>query len=543
MEKLNDGNRPANISFVSTFSEKHGAAISESLGPETLAGHLRGTLGERVKVDHIDLQIEDNPLLAVEKAVEKKPDIFGISVKIGATNQLDSIMGNGTVSNWMQTEEPIVVLGGVTPTFASIELLKRYPNTIIARGESEITVQELYRYLKGEVELEQVPGISFYRDGNIVTTTERRIDLAKLHFPARITTKKLHSDFNGMVWFEGSRGCDHFCTFCSRRSLRGSGFSGGISPTHVVDDLENLSKMGVTTMSASDDDWSGDPERSLLIADEIINRGLRVNFSVSTRADHIYNERLSDTENERLRYIAQRHKMAGLNRVFVGLESGSPTQLRRYGKNITVEGNYRALEILWNLGIDAVAGYIPIDPLMTLQELKENLEFLRKTKMYKKVTNPLSVMRVQEGSAYKTLISHKGLLGEATDDMIFYEVNGYQDPRVQTIADLSGQWVNEIYPIIYGLKGEVASDSLSVDNPNASNSIVEFLLHNFRELEIGYVEALVSELDKNDSRADIAPVKKAFYSKRDFLIGLTKKVIQENNLCSHNPKLLKLLFG
>lgn len=540
---LKDGNHPANISFISTFSEKHGAAISESLGPEVLAGHLKETLGEQVKVDHIDLQIENNPLLAVEKAIEKKPDILGISVKIGATNQLDSIMNNGKVVNWLQTEKPIAILGGVTPTFASIELLKKYPNTIIARGESEITIQELYRYLKGEVELEQVPGISFYRDGNIVATTEKRIDLEKLHFPARITTQRLYSDFNGMVWFEGSRGCDHYCTFCSRRSLRGGGFSGAISPGHVVDDLENLYKMDVTTMSASDDDWGGDPERSLLIADEIIRRGLKINFSVSTRADHIYNEKLSDKENERLRYITQRHKMAGLNRVFVGLESGSPTQLRRYGKNITVEGNYRALEILWNLGIDAVAGFIPIDPLMTLQELKENLEFLRKTKMYKKVTNPLSVMRVQEGSAYKTLIDHKGLLGNANDDLIFYDVNGYQDPRVQTVADLSGQWVNEIYPIIYGLKGVVASDSLRINNPNTSDNIIEFLLHNFRELEIGYVEALVSELDKNDSRADIESVKRAFYSKRDFLIGLTKKTIQENNLCGHNPKLLKLLFG
>ena len=52
--------RPVNVLFVSTFSIKHGAAVSESLGSEVLAGHLIGKRGNAVKVDHVDLQLDPN---------------------------------------------------------------------------------------------------------------------------------------------------------------------------------------------------------------------------------------------------------------------------------------------------------------------------------------------------------------------------------------------------------------------------------------------------------------------------------------------------
>lgn len=490
--------RPVGTTFVSTYSNKHGGVVSESLGPEALAGDLIAEYGDAVDVEHFDLQLDDIDTI-VKKLSERRPAIVGVSIKIGGTEQTKQVI---SAINQLPYK-PLLVLGGVVPTFAAVQLLDQYPNAVIAIGEGEMTMRGLVEVSQGTRGLETVPGITYLREGSLQTTPIERIDLAELHLPARITTKRVFDELNGLVWFEGSRGCDWHCTFCSRRELRGDGFSGNISPTHVADDLEILSNLGIKSVHATDDDWGGDPERSLLIAEEVIARGIDIRWSISTRADHIWvepgprdNPEQIAQQNNRLRYIMQRHKQAGLDRVFIGLESFSESQLKRYGKQISVQANYRALEVLWDLGIDVVAGYIPIDPLMTLEELNENLVGLRRTNMYRKVTNPLSVLRVQEGSPYLKMIRNRekqdGIqyITDRTNDLVFYDVINYADPRIQVIANLADEWVTEMYPVIFGLKMEVFSSTQDSRLSDQSASYCEALLFRFRELEMEFIETV-----------------------------------------------------
>lgn len=493
-----DVEKPVGTTFVSTYSNKHGGVVSESLGPEALAGDLRAEFGLAVNVKHFDLQLDDISSITSD-LIEYQPAVVGVSIKIGGTEQTKEIID--TINKLPY--KPLLILGGVVPTFAAVQLLDQYPNAVIAIGEGEMTMRGIVEVLQGKRDLESVPGITYMQEGMLRTTPIERIDLADLHLPARITTKRVFDELNGLVWFEGSRGCDWHCTFCSRRELRGDGFSGNISPTHVADDLEILSKMGIKSVHATDDDWGGDPERSLLIAEEIIARGLDIKWSISTRADHIWvetgprdNPNEVVQQNERLKFIMQRHKQAGLDRVFIGLESFSESQLKRYGKQISVEANYKALEVLWDLGIDVVAGYIPIDPLMTLEEMQENLIGLRKTRMYKKVTNPLSVLRVQEGSPYLKMIRNREkqegvkYITDRTSDLVFYDVVNYADPRIQIVADLADDWVTEMYPLIFGLKMEVFSSTQDSRLSDLSASYCESLLFKFRELEMEFIEAV-----------------------------------------------------
>jgi hypothetical protein len=45
-----------------------------------------------------------------------------------------------------------------------------------------------------------------------------------------------------------------------------------------------------------------------------------------------------------------------------------------------------------------VAGFITFDYLMHIDELKENVAFLRKTGLYKNITNPFSIIRIHDGT-------------------------------------------------------------------------------------------------------------------------------------------------
>lgn len=540
-----DSNQPANILLVSTFSPRHGAAVGESLGSEALAGHLIGERGDSVKVDHVDLQLDPEIDDLVLRICQERPHLVGLSVKIGAVSQAERLVKKIDQLPLQEAEKPLIVMGGLVPTFATLELLEKFPNLIMAKGEGENTIDALVGVTRGECFLDQVPGITYRLDGNILSIPGSRFDLSKRHFPARITTRRIKDELGGMVWVESSRGCDGSCVFCSVREIHSGGFNGSIPAETTVDELEQLSQMEISSFSLSDDDFGGDPERTLVVAEKIIDRGLNVQFTVSTRADHIWAERLPrelsgnyslEGYNSRLRYINERLHQSGLTRVFIGLESGSPTQLRRYGKQISVAGNYKALETLKEIGIDVVAGYIPIDHLMSLQELRENLLFLRNTGMYLKVTNPLSVLRVQSKSPYIEMLQRRGLLGEMTEDLVFYKA-GFTDGKVQKVAELADRWVNDMYALIFGIKGEVATATLrqAVESDGKAERI-QTILFAFRELEMEFIEAVTIALMEDD-QANLDTITEVFKEKRQQLVASTRKEIDNGVLLGANHRL------
>lgn len=542
---------PVRFKLISTYSPKHGATIGESLGPEAVAGHLQGVHGDRVEVSHTDLQLDPSIDILTDRVVSNPPHILGVSVKIGALDQTERIMDRIARANFVPGKRPLIVMGGVLPTFATKELLAKYPRVIMAVNEGESAASGIVEVVKGNRLLDQVPGI-WYRDGdgNLKINSSQRLDLSKRYLPSRQTTKRVQDELHGMIWAEASRGCDYNCTFCSVRALHGGGFVGDIRPESVIEDMQNLQRLGIRSVSFTDDDFGGDPERTARIAQLMKEASLHMPFSISTRADHIWDEGVLqrngrmdqsqlDSHNARLLQIMTNLRDAGLVRVFLGMESGSPTQLRRYGKLVSVNGNYKAIEILQSLGIDAVAGYIPIDPLMNMQELKENLEFLRRTGMYRKVTNPLSVLRVQAGSSYLKMAQIEGVVGRQTEDLVFYHAH-FKDPAVQRVATLADEWVTEMYPFIFGLKGEVAVVTMGpggVRTPQAQ--AVEESLFAFRELEMSFIGAL-SEALSTDPNANTDTVLKTFQARR---ASIVKQCEQRATLgdFGDSPKLLEVI--
>jgi len=546
-----DATKPVRFEIVSTFSLKHGAAIGESLGSEAVAGHLQGVHGSGVNVLHTDFQLDPDIDALTARIASYPPHIFGVSVKIGALDQTREIMERIAQIDFEHGKRPLVVMGGVIPTFATTTLHERYPHSIMAINEGEGAAAALVDVVRGNKRMDQVPGI-WYRDseGKLYVNPPQRLDLKNRHLPARQTTGRIQSELHGMVWAEGSRGCDYNCTFCSVHDLHGGGFVGDIPPESVVADMQNLRRLGVTSVSFTDDDFGGDPERSARIAQLMMDAKLNMPFSISTRADHIWDEgvlkrngQMNQTQlashNARLLEIMTNLRNAGLNRVFLGMESGSPTQLRRYGKLVSVQGNYKAIKILQSLGIDAVAGYIPIDPLMNMKELQENIAFLRSTGMYIKVTNPLSVLRVQAGSPYLRMAQQQGVVGEQTEDLVFYNAH-FKDPAVQKVATIADQWVQDIYPFIFGLKGEVATATLKSGRDDAAHShAVKQALFSFRELEMNFIGALSDALQGGPDVETRGIVAK-FEAQRRELIHACKAQAEAGNF-GDSPRLLEVI--
>ena len=163
------------------------------------------------------------------------------------------------------------------------------------------------------------------------------LDLQEYHLPS-LDTLDFILKKHGMIYSESSRGCGWAkCTFCNRQFARGTTLR-AIPEDVVVGNLERLYKRGVKIVYFTDEDFLlYNPDRIIAISKALIEKNIKLSFWIQTRADNLYSPSATPQENEKkLEAIRLFHK-AGLQRILFGVESGSPTQARRYNKGIDLQ--------------------------------------------------------------------------------------------------------------------------------------------------------------------------------------------------------------
>jgi len=345
---------------------------TEHLGLAYLAAMLR-------RKGNYEVEIIDAPLKGlsfsqtVEEIAKRQFKVLGISVPyqewaLGPLKMAGILRSRGLKAH--------ITVGGFFPSFAYENLLKGFPSIdSIVRGEGEETFLELVTALIQGGDWKGVDGIA-YRDGDEVVCNPTRPlirDLDSLPFPER-DTLPLALRSSGYASLLSGRGCYARCAFCSVVSFYG--LSAGPryrarSPKNVTDEIEQLQKgFGVSKLFFHDANFIGPgqagKDRARRFAQEVLSRGLRINFSIQCRAD--------DVEADLFSHL----KEAGLRRVFIGIESGVQEVLDRFEKGVTVAQNLEALETLKRLGLNMAIGFIMFDPDTKLEDLVENVNFLKR---------------------------------------------------------------------------------------------------------------------------------------------------------------------
>ncbi len=270
-----------------------------------------------------------------------------------------------------------VVVGGHFPTFNDKILLQEWPELdVVVRGEGDLTLVELLQGWESGDDLGQIEGIS-YREGTEVRLNPARPlqkDLDSLPWPVRDHTPRI-IEMGGTLHMVRARGCYANCAFCSIASFyRAQGGPGwrqrGIES--VIGEMEELAaRFPGVEMKFLDDQFIGPGKKgredAMSFAQALIDSDLDVPFSIFARADSVEPELFSTL------------KAAGLKSVFVGVESGSQKQLDSCGKRTSVADNRRSLEILHELSINFIMGFIFFDPYTGMEDVKANLSFLQET--------------------------------------------------------------------------------------------------------------------------------------------------------------------
>ncbi|MCC6217490.1 MAG: B12-binding domain-containing radical SAM protein [Polyangiaceae bacterium] len=266
-----------------------------------------------------------------------------------------------------------VVVGGPHASPLARELLAHHPAIdTVCIGESEETFLELLARLERGEGHAGIAGTA-YRDVGVPVLAPERPSIADLD-----TLASPHDRFATHIVMT-SRGCPWQCTFCGAETTWGRGFRGRSVP-RVLDDLAAaLERVPVRVLLVKDDTFTANRRRALAICQGIRERGLRFAWSCDTRVDVLTEE------------LVREMRLAGCERLSLGVESGAESILRNIDKRISVAQIEDAAALARRYGLRTRFYMMLGNRGETRETFRESLAFLERARPSQYVFSCLSV--------------------------------------------------------------------------------------------------------------------------------------------------------
>jgi len=466
-----------------------------TLGISYLASYLR--LHHLASVELMDCQLDANVVDVLTSVRQLQPDILGVSVNFGQFDLMEQLL-DGIYGPKAAGKPPVVILGNILPAMCYREILEAYPEVVICRKEGELALAALVRCGRDRSRWSQVPGIYYHsKQGQLVSTPPSYLPLEHLPPPALDTAAELFAH-DGVITAEFSRGCQYNqCSFCPR-SHKGSIWR-TLPVASMLQQWEVFAQIfqhfrRTPHVFLADEDFVGreDGEATIQRITDFLDgaqeRGLQITFDASCRADQIFREDRDQAWHMSRGKLFERCIDGGLSRLFLGVESGASEQLVRYNKGSTVEEMVSAIRYLSLLGVRLRFGFIFFDPLMSVQDLIENIEFLGRTDVvlpeahgasvekifhivssnhrqvmqrasgqpiYEDISYMVSPLEVLAKSRYLFDLRQQApqLVSRRVDVSFARYRTAYAVPEIGSICMACQYWVNYCFPIVYVLKG------------------------------------------------------------------------------------------
>lgn len=422
--------------ILTTLAPVSHRTSEENLGILYLASSLRKY---NYEVEIIDGWLENLTVDEVFERIIKNNNILYVGISSYMTNTQASVE---LMSKLKKNNATIkIISGGFGPTFYPKEYLEA-GSDIVSIGEGEETLVEIAEYFQGKRNISSIHGIAYLNENEMIVTKPRKLleNLDLLPNPAR-DTMPLALKNKSTINVVSSRGCSGNCDFCSViaffRLSEGKVWRTR-SINNIVDELEYLYNQGVQYIKFVDDSFiDGDRDENWCkeFADMIENRNLKLHLRGQIRADKVNEKILKDL------------KRAGFFSFACGIENGSQLALTRMNKKASVKDNQLALDLFKKYNYIVQMGFILFDQYTTIDELKENLEFLAKNN-HVVTKGVFSEMFSAEGSKLNSKLRENNQLKEST-----FIKNNNKYEFINT----------EIIPIYNGLKFWHKSHSIIYD--------------------------------------------------------------------------------
>lgn len=217
---------------------------------------------------------------------------------------------------------------------------------------------------------EDTRGIAYRKNGNVVVNETRDYikNLDSLPMPARdlLPNYKYFDPIlkNPFTFLLGGRGCPYQCVFCNwPQTISGRRYRVR-SPENIVDEIEyTLENYQFKSILFNDDTFTANRDHAIAVCDEILRRGLRLDWACYARAD------IDDEE------LLKRLKAAGCYLLKVGIESSNQTILDGVKKGYKVENVEKGIKLMLDMRFHVHATFVIGLPGETKETIKETIQF------------------------------------------------------------------------------------------------------------------------------------------------------------------------
>jgi anaerobic magnesium-protoporphyrin IX monomethyl ester cyclase len=296
-------------------------------------------------------------------------DVFGMSCWTANRR------GVGLLAELIRKHHPeaTIVIGGPHATPLAKEMLAHHPGIdLVCVGESDATFLEVLERLGRREPLTEIAGTVYRVDGRI----ERGPSRPAIHDLDTLASPHEHFDTHIVMT---SRGCPWACTFCGAETSWGRGFRGH-SVGYVLDALEQLvPRLRVKMVQIKDDTFTTNKKRVIELCRGIRARKLNFLWSCDTRVDVLNEELLREM------------RLAGCQRLSLGVESGSQQILDQIHKKITKEEIIRAAQMAKKFGIHVRFYMMLGNRGETAETFRETLAFLEAARPHQYIFSCLSI--------------------------------------------------------------------------------------------------------------------------------------------------------
>ena len=480
--------KPQVLKVVFIDMEYERAELNEPINVYVLLRSLSAETKANIELNVIYRQpeLQDNiPFELVSGA-----DVLLISSKVSSENELDSLLEN-------YKDKPIL-LGGVVASHKYQDIVTKYDNVICAIGEGETNLDSLLRYfiyyrklssVKQALSTNNTPNLYFKFNDEYIQTNRLKHTALRMKKDILVHPDiKRIMDNNGLVRIESSRGCPwNGCSFCVIKWKYSDSKWSAFPIDVVIEEIKSISNQGVETLYFTDEDFLGTQGHindlfSMILENKktnVINPDMR--FWGSTSIFTL--KQLGDSLHQCLRLL----KEVGVLGFFIGIESGSNSQLLRFNKGVTAEDNANMLSVLESYGFIVDVGFIMFDPEVTMEEISENMIFIRANKLDLFTSRLAKELRlVSHTSLYEKYVS-SGFPMKSKGFDIEYEYE-FKNRNVQVLV----KWIKEIDKRMsmraYSLQSAIRGNAKNWSDAKITQEMI-FL----RNIEYSFIEQCLEE--------------------------------------------------
>lgn len=266
-----------------------------------------------------------------------------------------------------------LVFGGPQADITAEDTLRAVPEIdYICCGEGETTVVPFFSSLIAGNPNHEIPGLVF-RDQDTIAHNPRPPFIEDLDTLPAVDYSLLDGMNDGeQPAFVGSfpvdvgRGCPFSCAFCSTKTFWGRKYRLK-SAGRIISEIREIHELfGLSSFTFEHDMFTMDRKRVIQTCRELMGIGFPISWGCSARLDCL--------DEELIDIMAA----AGMNNLYVGIETGSQEMQRRIHKNLKLADVYDKLSYISAKGIKTTASFIFGFPEETEEDFEQTMAMMVK---------------------------------------------------------------------------------------------------------------------------------------------------------------------